>query len=335
MIFHPGVIALVSGSILITAMLTFAAAAGLQIAWKWDYQSSSPYQLSLERRTYLVATIMNYVLGLQIVSGLLFVYTIDDIHKLFTGAMCATGSLNANPVGWYALAAKILLCFLAGLWLVLNYLDQQVETYPLVRLKYILLAGLLPFVATDAYLQLYYFLGLDPDIITSCCGSLFSATGGTVAAGLAGLPVRASMLVFYAGCGLWLGAAILCLFSSKPVFRYLLSLVAAAMLFVALAGIISFVSIYIYELPTHHCPFDILQSGYGFIGYPLYISLFGGVFYGLLPGVFQPLQRNRSLASVLGRAERSWVYLSTAGMAVFAALATYRVAASNLNYISY
>jgi hypothetical protein len=145
-IFHPGILALVSGSIFVTFMMLYAAAVGTLIVLRWDFQSSSAYQLSLERKTYLISTIINYVLGFQIISALLFVYTVDDIHKLFVGAMCATGSLNANPAGWIVLVSKIVVCFLAGLWLVLNYLDQKAEDYPLVRLKYILLAGLVPFV---------------------------------------------------------------------------------------------------------------------------------------------------------------------------------------------
>jgi len=41
-------------------------------------------------------------------------------------------------------------------------------------------------------------------------------------------------------------------------------------------AILSFISVYFYELPTHHCPFCILQKEYGYVGYPLYLTLFGG-----------------------------------------------------------
>ncbi|MDW7773941.1 MAG: hypothetical protein SCH71_13720 [Desulfobulbaceae bacterium] len=335
MIFHPGILALVSGSFFITLMMFYAAAVGSITALRWNFQSSSPVQLALERRTYLVSTIMNYVLGLQIISALLFIYTVDDIHKLFVGAMCATGSLNANPVGWQALMSKIAVCFLAGFWLVLNYLDQKMEDYPLVRLKYILLVVLLPFIILDSALQLLYFLDLDPDIITSCCGSLFSQSGGGVAATLSGLPVKPAMAAFYAGYVLLLLASIICLFSSKAFFRYFHSLAAGTMLLVALAGMVSFISIYIYELPTHHCPFDILQKGYGYIGYPLYITLFCGIFYGLLPGVFQPLKNIVSLKEALAGIERSWIILSMACMSIFVILSTWQVVSSHLVYIAY
>ncbi len=335
MLFHPGILALVSGSVLVMLLMTFAAVLGARIIWRWDFQSSSAYQLSLERKTYLISTIMNYVLGFQIVSALLFVYTVDDIYRLFVGAMCATGSLNANTVGWQALFSKITVCFAAGFWLVLNYLDQKAEDYPLVRLKYSLLMVLLPIIILDSFLQFHYFLGLDPDIITSCCGSLFSDSGPGVASSIAGLPVLPSMIVFYAVAALVFIAGLLCLISDKAYFRYLLSVFSAAFLFVALAAIVSFISMYIYELPTHHCPFDIMQRGYGFIGYPIYISLFCGVFFGLLPGIFHRVKRIRSLQGVMQKLENTWIVFSLCSMTVFVLTVTYRIVASNLTYFSY
>jgi hypothetical protein len=106
-------------------------------------------------------------------------------------------------------------------------------------------------------------------------------------------------------------------------------------LFLALAAVVSFVSLYIYELPTHHCPFDIFQRRYSFIGYPLYISLFCGTFFGLLPGVFQPLKRLPSLKRTIDSIERKWVVVSMGGIAIFVVLATYPVLFSNLALNSY
>ena len=334
MIFHPGILALVSGSALVTLMVLYASMLGIKIIQRWDFKSSSAYQLSLERKTYLVSTLMNYVLGFQVISAFLYIYTVDDIHRLFVGAMCATGSLNANPLGWQALLVKISACFMAGLWLVLNYLDLKAEDYPLVRLKYSLLLVLLPTIIFDSFLQFYYFFGLDPDIITSCCGSLFSDSGNTVASSLAGLPVLPSMFLFYTGITLVLVASFICLFSQKTFLRYLLAALNAAFLFVALASVVSFISMYIYELPTHHCPFDIMQKEYGFIGYPLYLSLFCAVFFGLLPGIFQPLKKIHSLQKTLHKLETSWIIFSMSCMIIFVFITSLSVLTSNLTYFS-
>lgn len=333
MILHPGVLALLIGSLLVLYMVIHAEIVGLQILRRWDFTSSSAGQLGLERRTYLVSTLMNYALVFQLLSTFLFLYTLDDVHPLFTGAMCATGSLNANPVGWYALLVKIAVFFLAGLWLVLNHIDQMAEDYPLVRLKYILLSGLLPFIVLDLYLQLRFFTGLDPEIITSCCGSLFDGGGESAAGSLATLPVGRTMPAFYGLAILFMACITLCLFRGKALYRYLLTVFAFAFLAMAIIGIISFISIYIYELPTHHCPFDMIQAGYNFIGYPLYLSLFLAVFFGLLPGVFCPAKKIPTLTAPLHRLERKWLLSSLFFIISFLLLASWQVVFSNLTML--
>jgi len=332
LILHPGILALVLGSSFVFLMTLFSAAVGGIIAWRWDFDSSSAYQLSLERRTYLISTIMNYTLAFQAVSLFLFLYVVDDLYKLFVGAMCATGSLNANPIGWYALMSKIAAFFCAGFWIALNSIDQRAEDYPLVRIKYILLFGIVPLMGLDLFLQVSYFLGLDPDIITSCCGSLFSEAGSGAASTIASLPVKTAMILFYMVAGLFFAGGYGCLYSKKGWLRYAFSFVAAVLFICSLIAIISFASIYIYELPTHHCPFDIIQKEYSFIGYPLYISLFSAVFFAILPGGFQPLKKKTSLRSIIARSEKKWIYFSMGWGGVFILLVTCSVLFSNLIY---
>jgi len=164
-ILHPGILALIGGSSLVLAMTLYAAALGLRVLARWDYDSHAEGQLALERRTYLISTIVNYALGFQILSSLLFIFTLDDIHGLFTGAMCATGSLNANPIGWSALLASLVTLLACGIWVVLNQIDQGSEDYPLVRLKYGALLLVAPLLGLTLGLQIAYFRGLRPEII--------------------------------------------------------------------------------------------------------------------------------------------------------------------------
>jgi hypothetical protein len=310
-ILHPGIWSLMIGSGLVLLMLLYSSAIAVKIAVYWDYQSSTASQLSLERKTYLISVIVQFVLFFEIIAALLFVYTIDDIHSLFIGAMCATGVLNANPIGWSVLGVKILLFFVAACWLALNAVDHKSEEYPLTRLKYLALLFLLPLVGLDFYLQLRYFNGLQPEFITSCCGSLFSAAGNGVGSELAGLPVRMMMWFFYLTSFVF---AVLALLSRKldaGVLRYILLLVSIFWFFVALASIISFISLYIYEIPTHHCPFDMFQANYNYIGYPVYICLFGATYYGILPGLFEPLKRMSSLSKIIRESEKkslAWAF---------------------------
>ena len=334
MILHPGILALLAGTGLVLVMTLRAAVTGAIILRRWDFSSSSSGQLALERKTYLVSTLLNYGLAFQVLSIFLYIYTLDDVHSLFTGAMCATGSLNANPVGWYALLLKIAVFFLAGFWIVLNMIDQMVEDYPLVRLKYLLLLVLFPFIVLDFYLQFMYFTGLDPEIITSCCGSLFASGGGDVASSLAALPVGKTMLAFYTLALFFAATLCCCLSSEKPLFRYLQSGIAASFLVVSIIAVISFVSIYIYELPTHHCPFDMVQYEYHFIGYPLYFSLFGTVFFGLLPGIFQPAKKIINVTAPLNLIEKKWLISSLICLGIFLIIVTWQIVFSNLEYLS-
>lgn len=333
MILHPGVLALIIGSAITLLMLCYAALIGAIIFFRWDYESSSAYQLALERRTYLISTLVNYALGFQVIALVLFIYTLDDIHRLFVGAMCATGSLNANPIGWYALFSKLFVFFLSGFWIALNYIDQRAEKYPLVRLKYLLLFMVVPCIALDFALQLAYFLGLEPAIITSCCGSLFGSDGENTASTLAALPVLPTMVVFYGFSLSYVGVTILNILYKNGILRYILLLFSVLFLLLSIVAIVSFISIYIYELPTHHCPFDILQREYHFIGYPVYLTLFAGVYFGMLPGLFQPLRKILCLDEEMGVVARRWLQWSLGNTLVFIGFVTYVVSSSKLNVL--
>lgn len=317
MILNPGILALLFGTLIAFIMLLYAAWLGLEILSRWDRHSSSAEQLLLERKTYLVSTLVNYAFGFIILSGLLFVYTLEDIHRLFIGAMCATGALNANQIGWLALLVKIILFFAAAIWVHFNQLDQRTEDTPLVRPKYLALLLLTPLVGFDLYLQYNYFSGLQPEIITSCCGSLFGLGNDTVASELAGLPVASTMLLFFLAVGAYLITLALCFTSQAAIFRHLLFVTTLLLFFISMLSIISFISLYIYQMPTHHCPFDMLQQNYYYIGYPLYLGLFLGTLFGLLPGLSQPLKNTPTLKQEIDRLERRWLWSSFFAMLIF------------------
>ncbi len=317
MILNPGILTLLLGGLISFALMLYAAGLGIRILRSWDRQSSSEEQLNLERKTWLVSSLVNFALGYQVLSGLLFLYTIEDIHSLFVGAMCGTGSLNANPVGWAVLLVKVLLFFAAAIWVAINRLDQKTEETPLVRGKYLALLILTPAVGLDLYLQYSYFSGLRPAIITSCCGSLFGIGNDTVASDLAALPPQGTMVFFYVSLAICLVILLGCLKSRAAFLRPLLFASTVVFFFIALVSIISFISLYIYEMPSHHCPFDMLQGNYGYVGYPLYISLFTGTVFGMLPGLCQPLKKYSGLDQQIQRSEKNWLWLSLAGLLTF------------------
>ena len=335
MILHPGILALIVGSGIALVMMSYAGWIGIRVLKGWDFDSSTAEQLALERQTYLGSTLALTALGFQIVSVLLFLFTVDDIHELFVGAMCATGSLNANPVGWTALAIKVLVLVVSPIWIVFDNLDRRAGDFPIIRTKFKALLLLAPLMAADLMLQIRYFTGLDPEIITSCCGALFSESGSTLASEVASLPVQPMLVAFYLVASLFLGTGLACLVSLSRPLRYLLAGLSLLILAVSLASIVSFLSLYVYELPTHHCPFDMLQGQYGYIGYPIYLFLFAAVFFGLLPGLFQPLRKMASLADLIADTEVKWLTAGIVSMVVFVCVASWKVIFGSLTMVGY
>jgi len=329
MIFHPVVIALLVGSLLTCGMLLYSAYYGAKILRRWDLGSGSDLQLTLERRTYLVSTLMSYSMGFQLLSLFLFVYTADDMARFIIGAMCAAGSLHANLWGYPALVLKIITFLLAGTWLIVNYADNRGYDYPLVKKKYALLLMIAPFGMADMIAQAGYFLSLNPDVITSCCGSLFTFGTGKNENSIAALPQGPAEILFYAGMSLAFITGITFYRTGKA--GYLFSLASAAALAASVHAIIAFISPYFYELPTHHCPFCILQQEYGYDGYPMYLTLMAGAVSGLGVGFTLPFRHIASLRLVLPPLQRRLALATIVYFCIFTALSVYGMLASNLS----
>jgi hypothetical protein len=327
-ILHPAIIALLVSSGLMSFLVLYAAYYGIWIVGSWDLTSGSALQLDLERRTYLISTVLAYVFGFQLFSLFLFIYTTDSLCTLFTGAMCAVGTLNVNRYGYPVLVLKIVNFILAGLWLIVNYTDNRGYDYPLIRGKYAFLMVLTPLLVAETVLQALYFFGLHPDVITSCCGSLFSDKGRSFASEMSALPAGPMESLFVITMTITLGLGIY--FYVKGKRGYLFSGFSGFSFLISLASILSFISLYVYELPTHHCPFCLLQKEYGYIGYPLYVTLFSAVVSGLGVGVLMPFKRTESLISVIPPLQKKLALFSVFSYAVFSLLVLYRILASHL-----
>ncbi|MEK6742016.1 MAG: hypothetical protein AABZ15_00235 [Nitrospirota bacterium] len=308
MILHPAIIALLVASILIAALVLYAFWYGVKILRSWDLRSGSSLQLELERRTYLISTVLAYVFGFQIASLFLLIYTADSLSTLFTGAMCAAGTFNVNAYGYPLLVLKLINFLLAGLWLIVNYADNQAYDYPLIRKKYALLLLLGPFIVLETFLQARYFLGMRPDVITSCCGSLFSVNSSGVAADLASLPAVPLQYAFTAimAAAIALGVAV----AVTGRGGYALFVAAGMAFIIGIASLISFISPAVYELPTHHCPFCVLQKEYGYIGYLFYAALLGGAVTGMGAGGLNPFRSVPSLVVIIPSLQRKLAFIS-------------------------
>jgi hypothetical protein len=128
---------------------------------------------------------------------------------------------------------------------------------------------------------------------------------------------------FYLGMGATVASGLFYYFRRRG--GYVFSFLSTAQLLVSITSLISFISLYYYELPTHHCPFCILQKEYGYVGYLLYFLLFAAGVGGLGVGVLLPFRKTESLASVIPALQRKLAWVVLAANLLFAALVTWKM----------
>jgi hypothetical protein len=335
MLFQPAIIALLMAAAIAVLMLTAAAPFAVQVIRHWDIRSGSERQLEFERRTYLFSTLLTFVFVIQLASLLLFVFNADRLSAMFVGAMCAVGTLNVNDFGFPSLMTQMVVFFLAAMWLAINHVDTRAPDYPLVKIKYGLLILLLPVMALSFWLELQYFLGLKANVITSCCGSLFSGDAKTIAGDASGMEPKPALLVFYSALAAAIIGALWHWQKGVRLSGYVLAGASAAAFVAAIIGVLSFISLYIYEHPHHHCPFCILKPEYDYQGYWLYLPLFVATAAGLGAGAVQPFARVASLRQIIPHVSARLAGLAASGYILFTLVATYFVLSSNLILIEH
>lgn len=333
MILNPSILALFVSSVLISLMTIYAACYGVLILRRWDISSGSELQLALERRTYLISTIVSYFLAFQLVSLFLYIQTADSICHLFVGAMCAVGTLTVNSFGYPTLLLKVITFIMAGLWLILNHADNQGYDYPLIRAKYLLLLIMAPFILSETVVQGIYFLRLRPDITTSCCGSLFSHSTQGIASEILAMPSIPAKILFYVSMLATFTAGIRLFMNGKG--GYLFAGLSGITFVVSITSIISFISLYFYEIPSHHCPFCILQKEYNYVGYPLYMLLFSGAVSGLGVGLLQPYHTKGSLEHIIPAIQRKLAAVSAISFFLLTLTVTWRILFSTFTLKGY
>jgi hypothetical protein len=333
MIFHSGILALLIGSSMTSAMLCYSAYQGARIIRDWDINSGSEHQLELERKTYLVSTIICYAMGFQLLSLLLFIYTADTISSLFVGAMCAAGSLNVNGFGYPTLLFKIVSCLFAGLWLIVNATDNKAPDYPLIRVKYWLLLLFTPWIITETVLQGAYFLNLQPNIITSCCGLLFSADANPIMSDFLTFPLLWFQTIFFSNAVITMALGLYVFRKSKGALLF--SIASFIQFILGIGALISFVGIYIYELPTHHCPFCILHQEYYSVGYLMYGAIFLSGVTGMGTGIIYPFCAIPSLRDTVPLFQRRLALISVLSVLLFVLIIGLSMLFSNLSMAAY
>jgi hypothetical protein len=128
-------------------------------------------------------------------------------------------------------------------------------------------------------------------------------------------------IVFYLAVGFAIIAGLSFFFRGGRA-GYLFASASVIAFMVSVASLISFISPYFYELPTHRCPFCILQKEYHYIGYSLYITLLAGVVGGTGVGVLMPFRDIESLQQVVPRIQKKLTMMSVISYLLFAMIVT-------------
>ncbi len=320
MILHPWILGLIIGHSALLLVFSLGVFNAWQIFRGWDYNSTKEKQFLLEKKTYLVSTVMNFVLLTQIPMLFLFEMSADELANVLPGAMCAVGTLSSNRYGFPLLDLKIVSFFAYFIWLMINYLDNQIETYPLVRKKYLVLMLIYPFAVVETILLFMFAFNLDPSVITTCCGSVYNATteglGGSLAGASAGfiLPLFFSIVIL-----LLLNR---CIFKRWPDvggwFGNLIEFPLWVAFFIsAIVVTISFISTYVYEMLSHKCPFCFMDAEYNYYGVPLYSCLFVATATGMTGGLMGYIGQSATLKEKAELLQKKMEVISLYGMLAF------------------
>jgi hypothetical protein len=270
------IVFLLSESILF-ALLLIAFIVSLKVLVKWDFESFKPYQFALEKQAYLVSTIILCVFLVKFILTVYFIFTIDALAPLLPGAMCGAGVIKANKYGSYLLILKLSLLFFLTLWLKVHFYDIRTKNHQWFKHKSWLFSLIFVFFLLELLLDFSYFSNIDTHMPVSCCSALFGQLEGANPLPF-GLKMQWLLVLFYL-----LYILIILTLANSYTLLYIISNIF--FVFIAYYAVVYFFGTYVYQLPTHKCPFCMLQPEYYYVGYLIWGSLFMGSYVGLSDAV--------------------------------------------------
>jgi len=286
MILSPEVLSIVILDVILSIFSIVAFIISLNIFFKWDFNASSKKQYKLEKQSFLGATIIKYILFIKIILFIFFIFTLDRLSNIITGAMCAAGVVDATSYGIYLLLFKLLNIYLFGFWLVIHNYDMKNEKLPFTKHKFGFFIIIFILFICETILELSMFASIDVAKLVSCCGTLYSNSENSYISTLFKVNQNLFIISFY------ISFSFLALFYLiKNAYFY--TITNFIFLILAIITLIIFFGTYIYEIPTHNCPFCMLQKEYNYIGYIIYTTLFLGTFFGFCVSLYDIYFKNR------------------------------------------
>jgi hypothetical protein len=257
-------------ALILCAILLFIT---IKAVLKWDFNSTSKEQYTLEKSIYLGSIISNFLLTVKVILLIYLVYTLDSISIYIPGAMCAAGVVSANSYGMVLLGVKFLTIATLVVALTLERYDLEAKYYPIFKTRSYALLLVVFLILLEGYLDFAYLSNIDINAPVSCCSTLYGTLEGHNP-----LPFGLDMQMLLVLLALlFISLVILLLIEIEA----LIFIIAPLFVVVSYYSVVYFFGTYIYELPTHKCPFCMMQKEYYYVGYLIWGSLAFGVLFSL------------------------------------------------------
>lgn len=253
------------------SIVSLSSLVAFKIVRNWDFSATTSSQYALEKQSYFVNLTIYFSLIIKIFLLFYFIYSIDLLASIVPGAMCAAGVISANIYGENLLLLKVFIIFLSLLWIVINFLDLKAKNFPYLKRKLFLFLAMYILFIVEFVVDIYYFFNISTESLATCCSVLYTTHQNSTF----DIDILTLVWLFY--------IVFILLLISNYKQNITLSMILN-LLFIPLAyfATVYFFGTYIYELPTHYCPFCMFQYEYNYIGYFIFIFLFLGVFLGML-----------------------------------------------------
>lgn len=252
----------------------------------WDFTATSSAQYELEKKNYLVNTILSFSIACKIILFVFFALSLNELATIVPGAMCGAGVIGSNEYGNILLLLKLLLIFGLGFWLIINKIDLRATNFPLLKKKYLIFSFLFILILIEFALEIAFFTNIPLKVPVFCCSVVFQAPKLPF-----GYTKPVLVALFYA-----VFCAIIIVNSLKQsAASFALNLLY---LFVAYYAITYFFGLYVYEQPNHKCPYCMLSKDYFYVGYLIWGSLFLGIFLGITPFLVELVTKKKYVNSL-------------------------------------
>ena len=217
-------------------------------------------QQTSEQRYYLLGMIGVIVLVARLLNVPIFFWMLQALVPYCPGAMCVYGVVNVGfPYSIIALATKLILPFIYGLWIVFEFANRRQPILPFTKnLARSFLLALVPLVLIDSAVDILLVASIRP-VYAPCCSSVYDIDPPFSPSALFGPEI--GMLIVLATVVVALVLISVQWFSDRsvkiPIVALILSLTVALLYLVTLHDTLAPL---ILGLPNHHCPYCLFQE---------------------------------------------------------------------------